>query len=211
VDAAPVEIYPSTDGTRLTWESGACDSTGQCTLAGAWLMDLSSGQSQSLNGLSRPLVSPDGQVIAYAYTPEENKSNLSFSYFDGKLPRQYPLAGDILADFAWQPGGSWLAVNMAERSDYSGRVTGGYNYLIDSQTYSSRQLQSVTLLNPNIVWSPDGAALLWLGTDWQDNAYLIRLWQVDVVSGQMVELTDALVQTGSDYLFVSNAAWLARP
>jgi len=206
-----VEIYPSTDGPRLTWESGTCDSAGQCTQPGAWLTDLSSGQSQSLSGMSRPLVSLDGQVMAYAYTPKENKSNLAFAYFSGALPREVPLAGDILADMAWQPGGGWLAVNMDERSDYSGGVTGGNNYLINAQDFTTRQLQSVTLLNPNIIWSLDGTTLLWLGTDWQETSYSIRLWEVDVASGQVVDLSDALGLTGSDYLFVTNAAWLARP
>lgn len=211
VDAAPVEIYSSTDGTRLTWESGTCDSAGQCTQTGAWLTDLSSGQSQSLRGMSRPLVSLDGQVMAYAYTPKENKSNLAFAYFSRALPREVPLAGDILADMAWQPGGGWLAVNMDERSDYSGGVTGGNNYLINAQDFTTRQLQSVTLLNPNIIWSLDGTTLLWLGTDWQETSYSIRLWEVDVASGQVVDLSDSLGLTGSDYLFVTNAAWLARP
>lgn len=211
VGAAPVEIYPSTNGTRLTWESGACDSTGQCSQMGAWLTDLESGKSQSLSGMSRPLVSPDGQEMAYAFAPSENKSNLAFAYFSGALPREVPLAGDILADMAWQPGGSWLAVNMDERSDTSGRVTGGNNWLINAQDFTTRQLQSVTLLNPNIVWSPDGGTLLWLGTGWQDTSYSIRLWKVNVASGQVVDLSDAIGLTSSDYLFVSNAAWLARP
>jgi hypothetical protein len=211
VGAAPVEIYPSTNGTRLTWESGACDSTGQCSHMGAWLTDLESGKSQSLSGMSRPLVSPDGQEMAYAFAPSENKSNLAFAYFSGARQREVPLAGDILSDMAWQPGGGWLAVNMDERSDYSGRVTGGNNYLINAQDFTTRQLQSVTLLNPNIVWSPDGGTLLWLGTVWQDTSYSIRLWKVNVASGQVVDLSDATGLTGSDYLFVSNAAWLARP
>ena len=211
VGALPVDIYPSSDGSRFTWGSGSCDSAGLCSATGAWLTDLTSGQSQSLDGIQRPLISPDGLALASVYIPKENKSNLSFSYFDGYLPRQYPLMGDILEDFAWQPGGGWLAVNMAERSDYSGRVTGDYNFLIDPHTFSTRQLQSVNLLNPKIVWSPDGAGMLWFGTDWSDNAYIIRLWQVNVESGQSVEMTDALGLAGSDYLFVSNAVWLVRP
>jgi hypothetical protein len=211
-DAAPAEIYPSTDGTRLTWVSGICDSFGQCTYADAWITDLSSGESTTLTGMSRPLVSPDGQVIAYIYTPEENKSNLAFAYLSGVPQREYPLAGDVLTDMAWQPGDSWLAVTMDERSDYSGRVTGERNYLINALDFSIRQLQSVApLMNQKIIWSPDGSKLLWLGTIWQDSSYSISLWEVDVVSGQVVDLSDAIGLKESDYLFVSRAAWLGRP
>jgi hypothetical protein len=210
-DAAPVEIYPSSDGSQMTWESGICESASQCSREGAWLTDLSSGESQLLKGLSRPLVSPDGQVMAYAYAPEDSKSNLAFWYLNGATRREYPLAGDILAEMTWQPGGGWLAVNMEERSDYSGRVSGDNNYLINAQDFSTRQLQSINLLNPNIVWSPDGTTLLWLGTNWQDTSYSIRFWEVDVASGQGIDLSYAIDLTGKDYLFVSNAAWLVQP
>jgi len=211
ISGTPVEIFPSSDGTRLTWQSGTCDPAGLCSQPVAWLTDLSSGQSQSLSGMSRPLISPDGQVMAYAFVPGENKSNLAFTYFSGTLSREYPLAGDILADMDWQPGGGWLAVNMDKRSDYSGSVSGSNNYLINPQDFTTRQLPSVTLLNPDIVWSPDGTTLLWLGTDWQDTVYSIGLWEVDVVSGQVVDLSNSISLTGSDYLFVSNADWLVWP
>jgi hypothetical protein len=211
-DAAPFEIYPSIAGMQLTWESGTCNSIGQCTLTGAWSTDLSSGQSSKLDGLSRPLVSPDGQMIAYTYTPEENKSNLGFAYINGAPPREYPLAGDFLTEMAWQPGSTWLAVHMDERSDYSGRVIGGRNYLINAQDFSIRQLKSVGLLmNQKTIWSPDGSKILWFGTTWEDASYSISLWEVDVVSGQVIDLTSAIGLKETDYLYVSNGSWLGGP
>jgi hypothetical protein len=207
--ASPIEIFPSTDGTHLTWESGTCSSSTQCTRDCAWLTDLASGQTESLIDLFRPLVSPGGQVMAYAYAPSENKSNLAFQYFDGSPAHQYPLMGDLLAAMAWQPGGGWLAVSMDVRSDYSGRVTSSNNYLVNSQDYSlTRQLPSVTLLNPNIVWSPDGQNLILLGTDWQESSYTIRLWNVNAATGQGVDLSASIGLSGSDYLFIRNAVWL---
>jgi hypothetical protein len=133
------------------------------------------------------------------------------SVFDDRPARQYPLAGDLLVDYAWQPGSEWLAVNLATRSDYSGRVTGGYNYLVDSRTFSTRQLKSVTLLNPRLIWSPDGSTLLWFGTDWKEAAYSIQLWQVAADSGQALDRSGSLGLTSPDYVFVRNVAWLGRP
>lgn len=211
-DAAPLEIYPSTDGILVTWESGSCDSIDQCTRTGAWSTDLSSGQSHKLDGLSRPLVSPDGQVIAYIYTPEENKSNLGFAYISGEPPREYPLAGDFLTEMAWQPGGTWLAVHLDERSDYSGRVIGGRDYLINTQDFSIRQLKPIGLLmNQKTIWSSDGSKIFLFGTTWQDASYSISLWEVDVVSGQEIDLSNAIGLKETNYLFVSNASWLGRP
>jgi hypothetical protein len=208
---APIELYPSTDGVRLTWESGSCSAYGVCDQQGAWLTDLQTGQSRSLAGISRPLVSPEGAALAYEYIPEENKSNLAFATADGVPIRTFPVFGDILADYAWQPGGGWLAVHMAVRSDYSGRVTDGGNYLVDPQTLSTRALLSVLLLNPSLVWSPDGLSLAWLGTDWLETRYVIRLYRVDVESGQAANLIDSLGLGNTRYIFVTNAAWLAKP
>ncbi len=208
---APIELYPSTDGLRLTWESGSCSAYGVCERQGAWLTDLQTGQSRSLVGISRPLVSPDGAVLAYEYIPEENKSNLAFASADGIPTRTFPVYGDILADYAWQPEGGWLAVHMAIRSDYSGRVTDGGNYLVDAQTLETRQLPSALLLNPGLVWSPDGLSLAWVGTDWLENQYVIHLFNVDVESGQIANLTGSLGIGDTRYIFVTNAAWLAEP
>lgn len=208
---APIELYPSTDGVHIFWESGVCSGYGLCERQGAWLTDLQTGQSRSLTGISRPLVSPDGSALAYEYIPEENKSNLAFATAEAVPTRAFPLFGDILADYAWQPGGGWLAVHMAVRSDYSGRVTDGVNFLVDAQTFATRQLPSVLLLNPSLVWSPDGLSLAWLGTDWLENRYVIRLFSVEAESGQAANLTSRLGIGEARYLFVTNSAWLTAP
>jgi hypothetical protein len=210
-DAMPIMIYPSTNGMNLAWESGKCTSTNQCTQDGAWITNISTGTSQLLNGIFRPLISPDGKVMAYVYPPDVDTSNLAFSFTGGSSQRKYPLPGDILADMAWQPGGSWLAVQMDKRSDYSGRVTGSNFFLVNAANLSIRQLTADELVNPRIVWSPDGRTLLWLGTVWENNSYSIHFWKVDVASGQGQELTGAFLPAESDYLFVNNARWLARP
>ncbi len=208
---SPIELYPSTDGQRIFWESGTCSNYGLCERQGAWLTDLQTGQSRALIGISRPLIAPDGGVLAYEYIPEENKSNLAFATADAVPTRRFPLFGDLLADYAWQPGGEWLAVHMAVRSDYSGRVTDGVNFLVNARNFTTRQLAPVLLLNPALVWSPDGRSLAWLGSDWQESRYVLRLFRVDVATLQTANLTNRLALGDSRYLFVTNAAWLTMP
>jgi len=210
-DEAPIELYPSTDGLHIFWESGACTGYNLCDRQGAWLTDLQTGQSRFLIGIRRPLVAPNGVALAYEYVPEENKSNLAFATSDAIPTRAFPLFGDILADYAWQPGGGWLAVHMAVRSDYSGRVTDGVNFLIQPQTFTTRQLPSVLLLNPSLVWAPDGLSLAWLGTDWQEDHYVLRLFRVDVETLQVANLTLRLALEDTHYIFVTNSAWLVQP
>jgi hypothetical protein len=211
VDSNPIEIYPSTDGTHITWADGSCDSSGQCTPGDTWLTDLSSRESKVLSGMGSPIVSPDGQEMAYTFIPAENKSNLAIAYLNENRTREYPLAGDILAEMAWQPNGEWLAVNMDIRSDSSGRVTGSNNYLINPLDFSSKQLPSINFLNPNTVWDPKGDRLAWIGTEWFETSYSIHLWVIDAITGQGADLSDALGLEGSDFLFVNNAAWLVQP
>jgi hypothetical protein len=208
---APIDLYPSTDGLRLTWESGVCSAYNTCERQGAWLTDLLTGQSRSLTGIQHPLVAPDGVAMAYEFVPEEDRLNLAFASPDGVPVRNFPLYGDILSGFAWQPQGDWLMAHLAVRSDYSGKVTDGANYLVNATTYEIRQMPSALLLNPRLVWSPDGESLAWLGTDWQEDQYAIKLFEVEAASGQATNLSSSLGVGEAGYIFVTNGDWLTAP
>ena len=210
-EAMPIEIYPSTDGTFLTWESGACQSLVQCSLSGAWITNLGTSTSQPLKDFVRPQISPDGSVIAYAETLPENRSNLAFAKSDGTLIRSYPLGGQVLSVLAWSPKGDTVAVHMSQRSDYAGRVTGGLKYWVNVNTYVMRQLPPQLLLYPRVTWSPDGRSLAWLGTDGQDANTSIRLQVSDAASGQTTDYTATLGLSAGEFLSVNNALWLPHP
>ncbi len=123
---APIDLYPSTDGVNIAWESGMCSSYLVCDRQGAWLTNLSTGESRFLSGISNPLIDPAGTAMAYEYSTGIGTSNLAFATADGIPTRNYPLFGDILEDYAWQPGGDWLAVHLAIRVEHSGKITDGY-------------------------------------------------------------------------------------
>ncbi len=91
-DTAPIEIYPSTDGNFITWESGSCQALTECSPAGAWITDLESLLSRPLKDFAHPQISPDSSVIAYAEALPENRSNLAFAKSDGTPIALLPIA-----------------------------------------------------------------------------------------------------------------------
>ena len=210
-EAMPIEIYPSTDGKFITWESGTCQSLMQCSPVGSWITDLQASSSQPLKGFVRPQISPDGSVIAYAEALPGNKSNLALAHPDGTPIRSYPLGGEVLSDLAWAPDGDVVAVHMSQRSDYAGRVTNGFKFLVNVQNYDMQQMPPQLLLYPRLVWSPDGRLLAWLGTDGQDADTSIRLQVSDAASGQTTDYTDALGLSAGEFLSVNNVLWLPHP
>lgn len=207
-DEKPIELYPSSDGEKIVWESGSCSSFRVCERQGPWLTNLLSNQSFKLSNLSRPLIAPDGSTLAYEYISGENTTDLGFASLDGNPTRIVQLYGDILEEFAWEPGSEWLAVYMALRSNYSGRVSEGTNFLVDPHTLETRQFPSVLLLNPRLVWSGDGQKLIWLGTNLISDQYNIALYEVDIRSGMVTNLSRKLDIVDLLYIFVSNGYWL---
>ena len=208
---APIDLYPSTDGINIAWESGICSSYLVCDRQGAWLTNLESGVSRFLSGITNPLIDQAGTAMAYEYSTGIGTSNLAFATADGIPTRNYPLWGDILEDYAWQPGGDWLAVHLAIRVEHSGKITDGTNYLIDPGTFTTQQLPSLLLLNPSLLWSRDGTRLAWLGTGWLTDKYVIHLFEVDFETNTTTNLTGAMDLADPSYIYVTNSAWLAVP
>jgi hypothetical protein len=211
VEAKPISLYPSPDGGQIFWEGGVCASFKSCDRNGAWVSDLKMGISRPLDPINRPLVSPDGTTLAYEYYPAENTSNLAFAEVSGDKAREFPLAGDILSAYSWQPGGEWLAVHMSIRSEYSGRIMDGINFLVKPENFTTKQLPSVRLLYPRLNWSPDDIHLAWLGTELDGSQYILRFSEVDTQSGVVTNLTEDLGIRSDDFIFISNSAWLENP
>jgi hypothetical protein len=210
-EGTPISLYPSLASNQIFWESGICVSFKSCERKGAWTSDLQEGKSRSLDQVKRPLVSPDGTTIAYEYYPSEDTSNLAFVETSAEKTREFPLFGEILSAYTWQPGGEWLAVHMSIRSEYSGRIMDGVNFLVNPKNFSTKQLPSVLLMNPKLTWSPNNVHMAWLGTDVDGSRYIIRLLDVDSQSGGVINLTNALGIKSEDFIFISNSSWLEIP
>ena len=209
--ASPVEIYPGSNTSHIYWEDGSCSAPGVCQRDGAWVTSLDGRLNQALNGLTRPSIAPKGDLLASEEGSPTSQSSVILSTADGTAARPYPLPGDLLVDYAWSPAGDELAALVAMRSDYSGKVLGNRNFLIDPRTLAIREYPQSNLLNPRVLWSPDGSYLFWIGTLPADKGFSVGGSLVDRSSKLVTSMDAAIGQASPDYLTVTNAVWLPAP
>ena len=210
-EASPIELYASVDENHIYWESGACSLARVCTRTGAWVTGADGKLNQSISWTGRSSISPDGSLLAFNYPVSATESDLGLAAADGTNARQVGLPGKLLTDYAWSPSGDLLAVVLAEVSDYSGLSSGNRNFVIDPRSRAIVEYAASELLNPRLLWSPDGQYLLWIGSLPTDNGYKIGAERVERASRKVTDLSDAIGQAGQDYLLITNAAWLRMP
>ena len=208
---APFEIYPTSDKSHIYWESGYCGAPGVCQANGTWVTSPDGKINQSLPGMTGPTLAPDGKILVGGELDAATQNTLVFAESDGSKPRSYPLPGNLLVDYAWSPEGDGLAAIVALRSDYSGKVSGNRNFLVDPRTLAISEYEPSTLLNPRILWAPDGKSLFWIGTKPSGNGFAISGSLVDRASKQVIDLGNAFELSSSDYLAVTNSDWLPLP
>ena len=211
LNEAPVGLFPSLAGNSIYWESGSCSAPGICQTNGTWLSSLDGKLNQALTGITRPAISPDGAQMITTTSSISEQNRLLLASPDGTNARSIPLPGNLLVDYAWSPSGNRLAAVVALRSDYTGKVSGNRNFIMDSHSLAIIELPQTTLLNPSVVWSPDGSSLFWIGTLPGEGGFKIGGSLISLDSKKVSDLGDAIGQADTDYLTVTNAAWLRLP
>lgn len=210
-NGSPVEIYPTSDEKHVYWEDGSCSSMGVCQLNGAWVTSLDGSLNKAVAGIVHPALAPDGDLIASGVPAGQDQNKLVFALPDGTNPRSYPLPGNLLVDYSWSPKRDELAIVEAIRDDYSGKVSGNRNFVVDPHTLAVSEYPQSNLLNPRVLWSPDGSTLFWMGTIPTDKGFGIGSSLVDRTSKQVIDMGGAIDQTSPNYLVVLNADWLLLP
>jgi Tol biopolymer transport system component len=209
--ASPVELFQTSDGGHIYWESGSCTSPGVCQLGRAWVTSPDGNLNQEMAGVTGPILSPDTTHIVSAGSTQNDQTNLIFALPDGTNPRPYLLPGTSLVDYAWSPTGDALAAVVAMVSDYSGKSSGNRNFVVDAQTLSVSEYAHSNLMNPKVLWSPDGSYLFWIGTVPNQTGFSIGGSLVDRASKKVNDLSNAIGQSSSNYLAVTYADWLPLP
>jgi hypothetical protein len=208
---SPIEVNPTTDSNLVYWESGSCSSPGVCQRSGAGVASLDGKLNKVLEGITRPVLAPDGKSLVSAASAADDQNNLIITSPDGSNIRTYPLPGNILVDQAWSPAGDVLAAVVAIRSDYTGKVSGNRNFLVDPHSLAISEYSQSKLFNPHVLWSPDSTFLLWVGTIPVDSGFMIGGTLVNRASKQVYDLGTVIRQTSPDFLSITNAVWLALP
>jgi len=208
---SPVEISPSSNESLIYWKGGSCSSLGVCQMKSEWVTSIDEKTNQKLTGLNNPVLSPEGSVLASGTASTAEQNLLVFASADGAAPRQIPLPGNNMVDYAWSPEGDKLAVVVALRSEYSGKVTGNRNFVVNSRTLDVIEYPQTNILNPRVLWSPDGTTLFWIGTTPDQNGFMITGRLVSLSLKLVTDLSSAVNIADLDYLVVTNADWLPFP
>ena len=83
--------------------------------------------------------------------------------------------------------------------------------MVDAHTLSVSEYAQSNLLNPKVLWSPDGSYLFWMGTMPDKNGFEIGGSLVNRASKKVTDFTNAIGQSSANYLTVTNADWLPLP
>ena len=208
---SPVALISAGIPGQIIWESGECSPGRSCTGTGFLSSGLDGKNTTALQAASRPyLSSPAG---SYAYGTEN--SSLMVHGLDGSLRRELPLPGNAkweytLADAAWSADGQRLALQVLERSNYTGKRFNATNYILTPANWGIQELGESTGLNPFILWAPDETGLILAGTTAiENNGYAISLSRLAMPRRILISYDEDLGITAPEYLFITRLGWMA--
>jgi hypothetical protein len=197
-------LYVDTKSGILYWDETACSQGGECALAKTQGNVL--GLNQAL-GLVRSENAPilfGSDYLAYPRVIAQNESVLVFADLNGVPVREYPLPMGEVGDFAWSADGKRVALTLYEQSSYSGRILDVRNLSIDTASWGQRMYVETVGFAPQILWSPDGSSLVWLGTQNIDEVFQVVVSCLEGCTDPLVSL-DLLSSTP---VTVQQAFWL---
>jgi hypothetical protein len=205
----PISLVKSGIANRIVWESGNCSPAEGCSGTGFWATLLDMDESMPLEAANLPYFS--SSAGAYVYGSEA--STLMMYTLDGALRRELPLPGNAkweyyLADAAWSADGGRLALQVIERSNYTGKQFNVTHYLLTPANWGIQELATTETYNATIRWSPDEESLILSGTVPAGDGYALSLSRLNPSNRSLTTYNDALNITAPDYLTFSRLGWL---
>jgi Tol biopolymer transport system component len=204
-----VELYPSLDETRIYWASGRCYPSGDCTLQDYMMSSIDGSRHDALPAdIHGPAGSPLGDVYACERTEGEGKVGFYLVATEGSGSQRMAVEGDHFLDYAWSPDGSTIALIVAERSGYSGRILAYRYFLVSSEDGSLQAIPSPLGANTDVLWSPDGHHLVLAGTEQDAEGYTVILRTVDLFTQQVRRFDLSQGLDRSIFAFIPQISWV---
>lgn len=205
----PISLVKTGMAEKVVWESGECSPRQGCSGTGYWTTSLGSDTFQLLEAANVPYFSAAAQSYVYG---SENSTLMMYT-LNGDLRRELPLPGNTkweytLADAAWSTDGERLALQVIERSNYTGKQFNVTNYILTPANWGIQELATTETYNATIRWSPDEESLILSGTVPASDGYALSLSRLNPSNRNITAYDDALNITALDYLTFSRIGWL---
>lgn len=221
-------LIPS-PGVEHYVENGVCLSKDYCQLENTFRVG--NGSAEILPGYIKVLLSPNGDHMAFLDGVSLNSSSyhhtsklLLEKTEQGILSRRifyFPHVKGFMVypdvrEYAFSPGGDKLFVLYDAYSEYYEKSLRLQGYSIDIKTGALKDHGAIQgaygSLNPRLVWSPQGDAVVFLLTDISpDFRYKLSLYQTHPdAGGDFLPITENIFSS-EDYFYVTNLYWRTTP
>ena len=207
---APIEITAVTPGGEVYWLAGSCTGEGVCTRGAVHRTAPGGGDSLLLDGFKAVNPSPAGNAIAFSFDNQEGKSSLGVSNPDLSARQALALPGDLLGQFGWSGDGTRIAAVRYDRSDYSGKVSGTRNFVVDPASGGVKELPESPGILGGIAFSPDGTRVLLYSSIQTNEGYEVQFKAVDSLTGQGGELPGLRLSASENFLLLTNLFWSGK-
>lgn len=208
-DLNPIEVYPSMDAAGVIWSSGACYSQGDCDREALMWSSIDGSRHLTLpDDISSPQAASTGDRIVYTTLDDQGRLRMETAAMDGSQADAVFVFGNHFMDYSWSPAAADLAIIVADRSDYSGILTGHRYYVVGMPEGDVKELPWTLGAKSNVAWSPDGLELLLSGTDQTDTGYLITLIVYDLLQEQQYTLQSWEEFSSTEYMFIPRIYWV---
>ncbi|PWN08054.1 S9 family peptidase [Rhodohalobacter mucosus] len=122
-----------------------------------------------LKDVGNPVISPDGEWIAYTmrttdFEKDETETRIWMVSVDGGEPLPMTAKGYSAGDPQWSPGGSYLSFTASRGEEEKTQV-----WVLDRRGGEAQQLTDIEQGVSGYQWSPDGSRLLLLIKDKDEN------------------------------------------
>ncbi|MBG0788248.1 MAG: hypothetical protein H0S79_24430, partial [Anaerolineaceae bacterium] len=221
-----VNLIPAPGTDTVYFDNGTCPSKDYCQSDGVFTLN-AEGFIAPLTGYGQPVISPDGEWVAYVNPDAATAENYYHIYYmfvedlETGISSRRPLyfqdepgfeVYPEVESYAFSPDSSRLFILYNVYSEYYERSLRLQTYMWDANTgiiYDFGKVDGVSgSLNPRYTWSPDGNQILLFLTDLlDDGTYLINLYRTDLTSGEKLELIQKGLFSETDYFYLTNVYW----